>query len=780
MPLFALLFHYNKSGLNRYIAILYLFAFFLVTSCSMTKGLKEGELLLYKTNYEFTNPKLINKQGKVESELALIARPTPALKRERWQVAIYNNTNKKRKEKSLGRWIQRKIGKPPALYEDDIVERSRLVMEKHLQDNGYFGATITSDTLTKGKKVTLNYTVTSKGQYFVRDIYRPLDSLPLTHLLQENEAETLLKQNKPYDLGLLSAERSRLADIANNHGFFDITKDNFFYYVDTTAGDLQVDLYLRLKQTGDISMYQVYFLNDSWVFPDYSLEQKGAINEPMDTISYHLLNIVQKEKILRPTVLNRLIWQDSVATFSKKEQQQTVNRLLNLGIYKFVNIRFEKKVENDSLHLDRFVYLTPGLMRDVSTEFQLNSRSGNFLGSEISGTFSHKNLFKGAELFNVSLSTGIETNIGANANSVLNTVNIGLNASIQLPGFYAPFVKRKRVRGETLPRTAFSMGDDFQSRTGFFTLNSFNLSYGYNVQKKRWSHQFSPLFINVVNLLATSSKLDDLLAQNRRLRASFENVLILGANYKFSYSKQQPSIKNRSFYYLGGVEIAGNGLYLATGATGQKSSREVLNIPFSQYLKVDNDLRQYFPFLKGTLAGRISTGIAFPYGNAEVMPYIKQYFIGGASSVRAFRIRTLGPGSFETKLDDGSNFVDQTGDLKLEMSAEYRFPIFSYLKGGLFVDAGNIWLIRGDADESTPAKEGLFRFDRFYKEIAVGTGFGLRIDFDVAVIRLDWAFPIRRPSQISGSKWLFSELDFLDKSWRRENVVWNIAIGYPF
>ena len=746
----------------------------------MTKGLKEGQALHAKTKFRFANPEKVNKPGKVEFDLASIAKPVPAKGLGKWQVSIYNSVNKKNKEKGFGAWLQRKFGRPPAIFSDRLAEQSRLVMEKYLQDNGYFGANIALDTVVKGKKVTANYTVTSKGQYFIREIFRPADTLALTSILAQRERETLLKKNRPYNLFLLTAERSRMADIANEKGFFEVTKDNFYYFVDTTAGTLQTDIYLRLKQTGDSSLYQVYFLGEAWVFPDYSLERDTAARPP-DTIRYGNLHIVQGREVLRPSVLSRLVWQGGNAIFSKKEQVQTINRLLNLGIYKFANMRFETAVRQDTHFLQRQVFLTPALMHDIGLELQVNSRSGNFLGTEVSASFAHKNLFRGAELLNLSLTAGLETNVGANTGSLVNTLNVGVNASLGLPGIYAPFLKRKKIKGETLPRTSFSIGDDYQQRSGFFTVNSFNFSAGYSWQRSSWQHQFNPLFVNFVNTLQTSSQLDELLATNRRLRASFENVLIAGLSHKISFSNQATASGGRYFFWRGAIESAGALLDLASGVFDGQRPRQILGIQFSQYLKFDSDLRQYFPLRKGMLAGRFNVGIGYPYGNAEVLPYIKQYFTGGASSIRAFRIRTLGPGSFQTKLGDtGSNFIDQTGDLRLELNLEYRFPIFSYLKGAVFTDAGNVWLLRGDADESTPEAEGLFRFDQFHREIAAGSGFGLRLDFDVAVIRLDWAFPVRKPTLAEGSRWLFSEIDFLKQSWRKENIVWNIAIGYPF
>lgn len=747
----------------------------------MTKGLAEGQRLHDTTEIVFVDSSKVKNKSKVESDLYYLVKPTPAFGLQKWQVGLYNNINKKEKEKGLGKWVQKKIGKPPVLYEAATVEWSRQLIEKYLKDNGYFSAVAASKISEKNKKIAVTYEIHSKGQSFIRDVVRPKERLLFNNLFKDNTASSFLRSGKPYRLDDLTAERIRLAQLANDHGYYQINKDDFFYFVDTTAGPLLTDVHLRFRPALDSSRYQIYFINDSWVYPDYSLAANTLTSLEMDTQQYQQLRIVQSTEVLRPTVLSRLIWQDTSQLYSKVFQQNTIKRLLNLGIYKFVNIRLDEQVEKDTYLLDRYIYLTPGLMRDFSVEFQLNSRSGNFLGTEINSSFSHKNAFKGAELFRVNLLTGIETNIGANAANTINTVNVNFEAKLELPGIYAPFIDRKKIEGVYLPRTGFSISDDFQRRTGFYTLNSFNFSTSYNWRKTKWTYEYDPLFVNFINLLESSTALENLLEENQRLRSSFEDVLVLGTAFKYAYSNQTSKERGKYFFYRGSFETAGNLLNLTAGNGGTEETGSVLGIPYSQYFKTDHDFRQYFPLKKGILAGRINIGVGYPYGNATVLPYIKQYFIGGASSIRAFRIRTLGPGGYESKVeDDGSNFVDQTGDVKLEMNLEYRFGIFSYLKGALFVDAGNIWLVNGDADESTPAPDGLFDWNTFYQEIAVGTGFGMRLDFEVAVVRLDWAFPIRKPTQSDGNQWLFSSFDLFDKTWRSENLVWNIAIGYPF
>lgn len=742
----------------------------------MTKGLAPGEYLHASTKVQFDTPKSIPQKGKVESELLYISQPKPVSGIGKWQVGLYQSINKKKKEKGLAAWVQRKLGKQPIFYDQEIVRRSRLVLEKHLHDIGHFGATVKMDTTTSGKKVTVKYSVTSGGQSKVRHFVWPEGDSPLSRLILEHTDESAIDTGKPYRQLELAQERIRLATLASDNGFYGVNQDHFFYFVDSTAGNLKTDIYLRLRQPEDSSIYQIHHLGNTTVFPDYSLEREG-ITKQLDTVETRGLKIMRSgEQVLRPTVLSRLVWQEDGGVFSRSEQRSTINRLVNLGIFKFANIRFDKRFERDTFFLDRTVFLTPSLWHDLGVQFEVNSRSGNFLGTEVTGSFTNKNTFRGGELLDLSLSAGIETNVGANASSFINTLNVGAKASFELPGIYAPFVDRKRVKGDFLPRTTFSLGNDFQRRTGFFTLNSFNFSAGYRFRKGKFTHELLPFFINQINTISTSDALEELLVENSRLRASFENVFIGGTGYSLSLNRQNEEKNQRRFFFRGGVETAGHLLNLTAGDSG-----EFFGVPYAQYLKFDLDFRQYLPLRKGELAGRAFFGIGVPQGDSETLPYIKQYFIGGASSVRAFRIRTLGPGGFESKIeDDGSNFVDQTGDLKLELSLEYRFPIMTYLNGAFFVDGGNVWLLRGDADESTPEADGRFDFDSFYSEIALGTGFGFRFDFEIVIVRFDGAFPIRKPSDIRGERWQFDKLNFGDRSWRRENVVWNIAVGYPF
>ena len=270
------------------------------------------------------------------------------------------------------------------------------------------------------------------------------------------------------------------------------------------------------------------------------------------------------------------------------------------------------------------------------------------------------------------------------------------------------------------------------------------------------------------------------MSQNPSIKRSFEEQFIIGFSYNFIINKLNET--NRRLYYVyAGIDPSGNILALLNkiGSSSEEADEKMtlFGTPISQYFRIRTDLRYYFRTGKESrIATRLYTGLGIPYGNSSVMPYIKQFYSGGTNSLRAFRARSVGPGSYHPTESLDNVLVDQTGDIKLEGNIEYRFPIVGFLKGALFTDIGNIWLV--NADSLRPG--GQFDLARFYKQFAVGLGVGLRIDVDIVVIRFDWAFPVRKPWLPEDERWVFDEVDLFDRNWRKDNVLWNISIGYPF
>jgi outer membrane translocation and assembly module TamA len=341
-----------------------------------------------------------------------------------------------------------------------------------------------------------------------------------------------------------------------------------------------------------------------------------------------------------------------------------------------------------------------------------------------------------------------------------------------------------------LPQTKFKVGYTFQERLQYFRLNSFNISGGYTWRETMLkTHELFPVDITFVQTGNTSAEFDQLLEENPVLDNSFQNQFILGSRYSFTYNtqlndqvEQKYGLKKKSksdFYFRGTLDLSGN---LAHAFQSIKSNEEeepynFFNAPYSQFVRTDLDFRYFLKLNKRSkIATRIATGIGYAFGNSETMPYIKQFSVGGSISLRAFPARSVGPGTYNIFEYDSITFIDQRGDIKLESSVEYRFDIVNSLKGALFVDAGNIWLVK----EDSLRPGGKFDKNKFLKEIAVGTGFGLRFDFNFFVSRFDLAFPIRKPYREPGDRWVLDEINFSSRDWRRENLIFNIAIGYPF
>ncbi len=388
--------------------------------------------------------------------------------------------------------------------------------------------------------------------------------------------------------------------------------------------------------------------------------------------------------------------------------------------------------------------------------------------------YHHKNLFKHAERLDITVGGQVETQLDEGS-TFINSSDLTVDAQLAFPRFIVPFVSIREGRNY-VPRSLVKSTFTQQRRVQYYSLQSLTAKLGYKWREtSNKQHEFYPIVINEVSVSNKTAQFEELLDSDARLRTSFENVLISGLQYYYTFSDQEGRDDRRYAYFRGEVETSGNLLSLVVPNDANGVGR-IAGLRYSQFTKVTADYRRYYNLGKGSIAARGILGMGFSYGNAAELPYIKQYLIGGSNSLRAFPLRGLGPGAFEPRVasDFNRQFVDQTGDLKLELNVEYRFPVFNFIKGAAFVDAGNVWLI--DSEEQ-PA--GVFAVGEFYKQIAIGTGLGIRFDFDFFILRLDTAFPIRRPDQGS-FKWVLSEVDFLSSRWRRDNLQLNLGIGYPF
>jgi outer membrane protein assembly factor BamA len=456
---------------------------------------------------------------------------------------------------------------------------------------------------------------------------------------------------------------------------------------------------------------------------------------------------------------------------------------MNLGVFKFVNIRLIDADSSGISRLDPHIYLTPLPIKNIRFELQGVSKSNNLAGPVFNSSFRNRNLFGGAELFTLSGEVGFEMPVGG-GQSGTNSYEIGTRGELYLPKFLTPF-RLENVSSLFVPKTRIVLGLSLLNRLQYYQLLSVDASFGYNWKESiSKEHNFSLLSITLANLTNATQKFNDLLNTNPLLKKSFEQQFIIGQNYSFTYNDQLEKEHKNHIYFKGSIDLSGNLLQLVQSLFIQHKATpdtpyEIFGTAYSEYYKFDIDLRHYFNTIdqRASLATRLIAGIGVAYGNSAMLPYVKQFYIGGSNSVRAFGARALGPGSYRIPDSVASkSFFDQAGDIKLEANTEYRFPIISILKGALFVDAGNIWLLRED-----PRRPGgKFSGKTFLDEIAVGTGFGLRLDLSFFILRFDLAFPLRVPYLPQGERWVIKKIDFGDPSWRKNNLALNIAIGYPY
>ena len=455
----------------------------------------------------------------------------------------------------------------------------------------------------------------------------------------------------------------------------------------------------------------------------------------------------------------------------------TLNRLITLGLFKFVKNRFEIAPNLDTPKLNTYYYLTPLPKKSLKLELNGSTKSNNLTGSTISVSWRNRNTFRGGELLSITALGGFEVQYGG-ALQGYNTYRGGLEANLAIPRFVVPFFNLN-TKGGYVPKTNIMLAYDLLNKQKLYSLNSFRAAYGYTWKRiPSKEHQFNPISINYVQPVNVSDIYKAAIDTNPTLQKAIDKQFILGSTYSFTYNPQNGTNQPKGVYFNGNLDLSGNIAGLVSGADIKNGkSVSIFNAEFSQYIRADIDLRYYAKTGTNSVwANRLLVGVGYPYGNSSSLPYIKQFFAGGSNSIRAFRSRTLGPGTYRAGIDSATKFfIDQSGDIKIELNTEYRAKLFSVINGAVFIDAGNIWLYNKD-----PLRPGAEFNSDFLNQFAVGAGVGLRADVTFLVLRLDMAFPLRKPYLPNGQRWVINQVDFGNSTWRSDNLLLNIAIGYPF
>lgn len=749
----------------------------LVTSCSNTKYLPKGELLYVGAKIKIEGDSLSKTDKSIlNEELESILRPRPnasilGLRPKLW---IYNIT-KTTKQKGIKQFLNKKFGQAPVYFSKVDLDYNVTLLENRLDNRGYFKGRAYADSTSKNKRATAIYTVRPNFQYKIREVKFPKDTNKLALAVAATKENTYFKAGEAYDLDKIKAERDRIDAKLKEQGFFYFGPDYLLTQVDSTVGNHQVDIILKVKNETPAIAKKVFSIGDIYVYPDYSLGNDSLQQSPDSLNKYKDLIIVDPEKKYKPDVFDRALQFNKGDTYNRTNHNLSLNRLVNVGTFKFVKNEFRP---SDSLNsaLDAYYYLTPLPKKSIRLELLGKTNSANYTGSEVNLNWTNRNAFRGAEQLTVTAFVGAETQVSGQ-NGGFNVLRFGGDASLTWPKFVIPFFKLNSISAYT-PKTVATLGFEYQNRTQLYSLNTFRGFFGYlwkeNVRKEHSLKLTEITYTNSSNISAEYQLQADSILSLQRV---IDKQLIFGPSYSYTYTTTAETQKKNTIYFKGQVDLAGvaAGLFKKGDVLNGDTAR-IFKVPFSQYFKIENDFRHYIKLgAKSTVASRVITGFGLPYQNSGQLPFIKQFFIAGTNSLRGFRARSIGPGTFKQVVSEDSFLPDQSGDIKLELNSEYRYDFNSIFKGALFVDAGNIWLLNNDED-----KPGAQFSKQFLTELAVDAGAGLRLDLSFLILRLDLAFPLRKPFLPKGDRWVLNDIKFGDKDWRKENLVFNLAIGYPF
>lgn len=755
-------------------------------SCSSTKFVPDGKYLLSNVEVKVDNRSINRVELKAQVRQKENLKILGFIK---FHLGVYNLSSRKKDEG----WFKR-IGEAPAVYDDYLTQRSIDQLQIYMKNKGYYDARISDQVVTREKKqkVDVIYSVHTGKPYRIRNYNYHFMDRDIRHVVLEDTAEQLIGPHDIFDVDVLNNERKRIADRLKDHGYYDFSEDYITYLADSSLSNKQVDLTVDIADNDPEDVYDSvqhfkrYRIRDYNITPGFvppQLNRRWNVM-PSDTLKEPPYRFIYKNKLrYKPRLfydINRI--QDSTY-YSLKNVEKTYRSLVQLQQFQVVNLNFDKldTTVNDTLgFLDCNFQLSALPRQGFSVDVEGTNSSGN-LGLAGNLNYQHRNVFHGAEIFNLNLKGAYERQQTLNnSNLDFNTREFGLEGSLSIPKFLSP------IRGTGLftyqvPQTKFTVGYNYQHRPDY-TRTITNLNFGYNWKTSQTkTHFLSLLDLNYVNLYQFNpvflNSIKDLY-----IKSSFTDHLIFAMNYAQVDNTQNLQKRGDYHYLKWSFESAGNVLAAFSNVfnrplhsftdtiTGQVSDyHEVLGTRYAQYLKGDFEYRYGHMINKvNSVVGRVFLGVGLPYGNFDVLPFEKKYFTGGANGIRAWQVRSLGPGTY--KALEGA-YPNQSSDIKLEGNLEYRYRFVWRIEGAFFLDAGNIWAI--NKKDNRPGAQ--FQFDKFYKQIAVGTGMGLRFDFTYFIFRLDLGMKLRDPSLEAGKRFIIGNYPIKGKDF---NLTF--AIGYPF
>lgn len=754
-----------------------------MTSCSMRRYIPEGEMILKSNVVEIHSKDVAFTKSDITPYIVQPSNPKIlGLMPRTW---VYYKTEK-RKDRKLSNWINETVGEKPVYFDNEMKESSVVQISEYLDNIGYFNSGISTEIKNRKGISKVYYGIYPAQPYIVDSIsYNISDSNIYNHIMDIEESLPV-KKGDIYNAFKLDDERDMITDYLNNNGYFYFTKDYIFMEVDTNFVNRKAHINIRIDNVLDPSTQETvkhkqYIVNNIYIYP------KGLIlnNHDVDTTIYtfkpnrrqnrETFHFIYNDKPkIRYNTFDNIIQINSGSLYNLHEVTQTYKALNNLKIYNKNNIEFNLvESNNDSINLlDCNIVLNRAKANSYSIQLEGTNSSGD-LGILGSFNFQNKNIFKGSEVFSIRLRAGTQAQSvldDEDNTNLFNTKEFGIEASLFFPQFLSP-VKLRNFAKEYQPRTTLTTGYNIQVRP-IYTRQVMLLSYGYNWMKSKYEqHILTPITLNSVKVDPTPSFKEILDKEtNQRIKDQYTSHLIFGLDYTYIFNNQNIRLLKDFFYFKANIQSSGNLLSAFNNTSIIKTIdnyHEFLGIRYAQYIRFAFDFR-YFKYVYGEnqIATRFMVGAGIPYGNSNDMPFEKSFYAGGSNGMRGWQFRELGPGTFSNP--EGLN-IERIGDIQLELNLEYRFPIYSFIKGAIFTDLGNIWTLK----ESETFKGGKFNFNTFYKQIAADAGIGLRLDVSFIVVRVDAAAPILNPAFPEGERWRLDKLQLKD-------FVIHFGIGYPF
>ena len=766
---------------HKYLPLI-LILFILAVACSTTSRLGEDEILYngMKVKINPTGDEKLPDALVSELKQAVNVKPnnpypiiSPYIRTPLpYGLWVYNHWNDS--ARGIYGWLYRKLVEKPVLISDVKASMRMKMVEQILADNGYFGSTATYEEVPSKKNpkiASMAYTFDVSSPYRIDTIEyfrKPADRIK-TFVDSIAMMNKWFKKGSVFCVDSLSALRVNVANSLRNRGYYYFRPEYLEFLADTFMTPHAVAMRLNFAENiPDMALLKYRTRNITTVLlrnetfgpgiPDTVRTDKGEL-------------IIMRPQRVRKGLIPGCITFKEGKVFSVRDMDRTQTRLSRLGIFSNIQIQpVPADTSADNPLMDVFITCRYDRPMEASIEVNATSKSNSYIGPGLIASFTHNNIFGGGEKLNVSLNADYEWQTGRNRSSVFNSYEFGLQSSLAFPRLLAPkFIPRSQ---RDLNWTTISLGGSVLNRPKYFMMAEYNMGITYDWRATRHvMNSFTPFKLTYNKLLRTTHDFDSVMAMNPAVALSFETRFIPQMSYTYTYNRWFEREQNNEITFTALATEAGNifdGIWSLCGVKGQK---KLFGTPFSQFVKGQVQLvwnHRLFPKQDQWIVSRVLLGAAHAYGNAKEVPYSEQFYIGGANSIRAFTVRSIGPGSYRAPKDLVNGYFDQTGTFKFELNSEYRFPIVGDLHGAAFIDMGNIWLLKNDPLRPGGKLEG----KTFLKDIALGTGAGLRYDLGMLVVRLDVGYGLHTPYS-NGTPHYFN-VGFKDA------FAVHLALGYPF